>query len=212
MLRLAAAAALLVGVGLFLAYLAWVGKGPFASPAARHLRKMKDRRDVPREVIPYTFADFDSLPHALPLEDYAAIERRAVSLEGYVQFMFASTDGDFHVDVSETTSASGPLRTLPVTAEITPQWHRESQTWSWEPLAARFRSHTWTDPPWPGGPRRVRLSGWLLYDFEYDPPYRARPALTPGPRGRRRTGWEIHPVTRIELWDDSAAAFVDVPR
>ena len=63
--------------------------------------------------------------------------------------------------------------------------------------------------PWPGGPRRVRLSGWLLYDFQYD-----RPA-TPWSRqysAPRLSGWEIHPVTRIEVWDDARGEWVEVPR
>jgi hypothetical protein len=38
---------------------------------------------------------------------------------------------------------------------------------------------------------RVRVSGWLLYD------YLSRPGV-----GRwRASAWAIHPVTRIEVWD-----------
>jgi hypothetical protein len=59
----------------------------------------------------------------------------------------------------------------------------------------------------------VRISGWLLYDFEYDAPYRTqRHALISGARSTRLTGWEIHPVTRIEVWDDSTRDFVEIPR
>jgi len=59
---------------------------------------------------------------------------------------------------------------------------------------------------WDGGPRRVRLTGWLTYDFPYEGAHN-RPGFPP-----RIASWEIHPVTRIELWDDTLAAFVDYPR
>lgn len=211
--RVAAALSLLVGVAGFLGYLAWVGKGPFAQPEDRHLRRMKDRMETPAHVVPYALAEFAALPHTRPVAEYGPIEERGVSLEGYVQIMIASEDGDFHLNLTGTPPATVSSDTLTVTAEITPQWHRGSPRWRWERLAAAFRPPAWTDPPWPGGPRRVRISGWLLYDFEYDAPYRApRPALVPGSRGHRLTGWEIHPVTRIEVWDDSLHDFVEIPR
>jgi hypothetical protein len=40
-----------------------------------------------------------------------------------------------------------------------------------------------------------------------------RPRLRlPGRVPSRVTGWEIHPVTRIEIWDDARAAFVEYGR
>lgn len=211
--RVVAAFSLLVGVAGFLGYLTWVGEGPFASPESRHLREMKDRMEVPSHVVPYTIADFAALPHARPMPEYAPLERRGVSLEGYVQIMIASVDGDFHLNLTPNLPAGVASDSLTVTAEITPQWHRRSTRWRWERLGVAFRPHTWTDPPWPAGPRRVRISGWLFYDSQYDAPYgAARKALMANTWGQRLTGWEIHPVTRIELWDDSLAAFVELPR
>ena len=104
-----------------------MGKGPFAPTENRHLRAMKDRTAVPDRVVPYAPADFTALPHARPLDEYAPLERRAVSLEGYVRFMQHSMDGDFHLEVFPATRDSGPLDALPVTAEITPPWHRGSR-------------------------------------------------------------------------------------
>ena len=201
-----AALALVLGGGLLLAFLWWANEGPFVSAEGRHLHDMKERRGAPESVTPFTFADFAALPHARPLAEYAPLERRGVSLIGYARSMISAMDGDMHVSL-----CPAPLpragEGLPVTAEITPQWHRGSPRWRWERLAAEFRTHVWGTPEWPGGPRLVRVSGWLLYDFEYDAPWRpARKYI------RRLTGWEIHPVTRIELWDDSLRRFVEYPR
>ena len=76
-----------------------------------------------------------------------------------------------------------------------------------------LRPLSWVLPPWPGGPPRVRISGWLMYDFQYDAPFLPQKApILPGPAHRRLTGWEIHPVTRIEIWDEARKDFVDYPR
>ena len=212
-LRVCAALALLLGAGALTFYLWWVGKTPFSSAADRHLRVMKERTAVPERYEAFTFADFESLPHARPLAEYAVLERRAVSVVGYVQSMFLSLDGDFHLAVIEQADSTRWIDVAGITAELTPQFQRGSTRWTLEPLHARLRPFPRSRPYWPGGPRRARISGWLLYDFQYDAPYvNTRPQLTP-PSGRpRMTAWEIHPVTRIELWDDSLQAFVEYPR
>ena len=212
-LRLQATLALLLGAGLLLGFFWRANEGPFVSAAGHHLHEMKARATAPDTFAPCTFADFAALPHVRPLAEYAALEHRGVSLIGYSRSMIPSEDGDFHVDLSPVPWPRNPDEALPVTGEITPPWHRRSARWRWERLAAEFRPHVWGVPSWPKSPRRVRLSGWLMYDFEYDAPYGApRQPLTPGPQSRRLTGWEIHPVTRIELWDDSLHRFVEYPR
>jgi hypothetical protein len=62
--------------------------------------------------------------------------------------------------------------------------------------------------PWEGGPRRTRISGWLLYDFQYDDSLGEWSGDFHPPRA---TGWEIHPVTAIDIWSDSLG-FVEYPR
>jgi hypothetical protein len=47
----------------------------------------------------------------------------------------------------------------------------------------------------------VRLSGWLLHDFEHAGPARAW----------RVSAWEIHPVTAIEVWDEARQAWQPLP-
>jgi hypothetical protein len=211
-LRWAAALAGMLGLALFLAYLHWVGRGAFASPEERHLREVKERATVPASVVPYTFADFAALPHGRPLAEVAALERRGISLEGYLRSAHISSDGDYHLSLTAAAPPSIPVDSLSVTAEVTPQFLRGSSRWSWEQLTAETRAPLQFLPLWPGGSRRVRISGWLLYDFQYDEPYLPRKAPILAKPGRRLTGWEIHPVTRIELWDDSLARFVDYPR
>ena len=206
--------ALLLGVGLLLGYLGRANKGPFASAEGRHLRAMKDRRDAPAHFVPFTFQDFEALPHERPLAEYAPLERKGVSLVGFARWMSTSMDGDFHLDLSTRPEPLTNFQARPVTGEFTAWWRRGSTRWRWDRLAAELRPHAWGVPDWPEPPRRVRVSGWLMYDFEYDAPYgKPRQPIFGGEmRGRRLTGWEIHPITRLELWDDSLHRFVEYPR
>ncbi len=205
MLRLAAALALIAGALGWLGYLQVVGKGPFVPPAARHLRAMKDRVRAPDSVAAVDFSWMAALPrHRIPAE-YAALEDRGVSLEGYVASLFRSSDGDFHLEVvSQDPGADGKLPRH-ISAEITPQWHRGSSGWRYERLAAAFRPIGGGGGRWEHPPRRVRLSGWLLYDYEYE-------NVSARVQHPRLTNWEVHPVTRIEVRDDSLGAYVEIPR
>ena len=65
------------------------------------------------------------------------------------------------------------------------------------------RSHPqWTAPrlrPWVDAAAQVRISGWLMLDPEH------RNHL-----GRYRgTLWEVHPITQIEVWQDTAWVSLD---
>jgi hypothetical protein len=203
-LRLAAALALAIGVIGLAGFFAVVGEGPFVTPEERHLRAMKERTGTPERVEPVGYEFFAALPHDRPLPEFAALERRAVSLEGYVQQVVPASDGDVHLEVARRPPGDPAYDPRYVTAEITPAWRRGSRPWRIESLLATFRPTHGGPTPWDGGPRRVRVSGWLLYDFQYDgPPTARRPRLT---------GWEIHPVTRVEVWDEARMAFVEVAR
>lgn len=205
-LRVVAVLCLLLGLAVVLLFLQLVGKAPWSPPAMRHLRAMKDRAGVPAAYTPYAFRDFLALPHHRPLDETAAIERRGVSFTGYVQYMLASTDGDYHLELAPTPRRDAPDTTY-VTAEVTPAFHDRSRTWDYESLIARLRPNHGGTTAWDTGPRRARISGWLCYDFQYD-----TDRLPPEKRAIRLTGWEIHPVTRIEVWDDSLGRFTDVTR
>jgi hypothetical protein len=208
-LRVAAALSLLLGMTAFLGYLHILGEGPIVPREARHMRAMKERRDAPAAPEPFTFAAAESLPRHRPLAEYAPLERRGVILEGYIQFMLRSGDGDTHLGVTERAVPEPGTEGPYVTAEITPEWYRGSRRWRYERLLETFLPDGGgTVAHWSRPPRRVRLTGWLLYDFQYDPPLPPGASLS----GARLTGWEIHPVTRIEVWDDARGGFVEVPR
>lgn len=150
---------------------------------------------------------FAALPHGRPLAEYAPLEARGVSLEGWVQRTMLAADGDLHLEIAPAPRGEGGTDTLYVTAEITPQWRRRGR-WNGEALLAFFRPNRGGATPWPGGPRHVRVSGWLLYDYQYD---RVPSSWSLGNAAPRLTGWEIHPVTRLEAWDDSSGTWREFP-
>jgi hypothetical protein len=203
-LRVLAVVALLGGGATLLGYLHYVGKSPSADLAARHLRQMKDRAAAPDTVLDFTYERFAALPIDLPVAEYAELERTAVRLEGHVQRVQRAADDDFHLEI--VPEHRGPdARFLPyATGEITPQWHRDSPNWRYDRIIELFRPNLGGVTRWDRGTRRVRISGWLLYDYQKNEP---RPNPT-----RHITQWEIHPVTRIEAWDDSLGAFVEYAR
>jgi hypothetical protein len=208
-LRIAAALALLLGAAGVLAYLHLLGKSPSATLEARHLRDMKDRRDPPLVTQRFTSADFQALPHDWSVAEYSALERRGVTIEGYVPRMLRASDDDVHLEVIPGWNSAGAESAPYTTAEITPAFRLGSRTWTYEALARAFRVNGGAATPWDSGPRRVRISGWLLFDFQYD--QRVDPRST-AHESDRLTGWEIHPVTRIEVWDDSLGAFAEFRR
>jgi hypothetical protein len=221
-LRLTALGALVLSLATVFAWLHVVGRGPFATPAARHLRAMKERTAPPGSATPLRFADVAALPHGAPLASYAKLERQAVSLDGYVSGMIRSSDGDIHLEITTTPRRAGGPEVVYVTGEVTPAFQRGGG-WSYERLRQAFRPVT-GGPPFDRAPVRVRIEGWLLYDWQYDgrpttDPLRGlwnriRP-VHPGAESARRThsiwprltGWEIHPVTAIDVWDAGFGGF-----
>jgi len=205
MLRIAAAVSLVMGVTILLLYLDKVGTAPWSTPPERHLRAMKERTSLPAAYDSVSFAEMVALPRERPLAEYAPLEQRAVSLEGFVQRMTRSPDGDMHLDFADTLESEGRLVPF-LSAEITPQWHMGSPRWRFERLVALFRPYIGGPTRWDDPPRRARLSGWVMNDYTHKP----EPHAYGFPDFLTR--WEIHPVTRIETWDDSLARFVELPR
>ncbi len=205
-LRLSAALALAAGLVTLMAFLHLIGRGPFASEAARHLRAMKDRATVPSTAQAVTLAWMRTLPHGRPPAETAPFESRGVSLEGYVQRILWSSDGDTHLEIApEPPPADSATRY--VTAEITRRFRERHPGWGYGALAATLRPNLGSGRPWPGGPRRARVTGWLFYDLQYDAPV---PDSMLDRGAPRVTGWEIHPVTRLEVWDDTRGAWAEV--
>jgi len=203
-LRLAAALSLLIGATGLLGYLYVVDRGPFATPAGRHLRAMKDRGTAPAVVTPITPREFLALPRHQPLAVYAPYELRGVSLEGWTQVVTAEPDLDDHLQLVFQPRSAVDEDVPYASVEMTPRWRRGSTTWRYEPLVAAVRARRGGIIDFIEGPRRVRVSGWLLYDYPYDLPTTAT--------NLRLTGWEIHPITRLEIWDDSLQVWKDYRR
>jgi hypothetical protein len=205
-LRLAAALTLLFGALGLAVYLDVMGHGPLAGMAGNHLRAMKDRRTPPATVQPFTLADFDRLPHRVAVADYSVDERRGVAMEGYIQRIMRAIDDDYHLEITPTPRRAGGPDTIYASAEITPGVRGSAPRWQYERLLEALRPNHGGVTEWEDGPRRVRISGWLCYDYQYDEPPSAWERRLDAPRV---SGWEIHPVTRIELWDPSLGRYVD---
>ena len=197
------------GAAALLGGLALLGRAPGLPEQTRHLRQMKDRLDPPVRVLDYTMADFAALPHHIPLATRSALEARGVRASGWVQRMVLSGDGDLHLELVENQRHLLERDTAYVVAEITPPWREQSQGWSYESLLVAFRPNRGGRAPWEAGPRRVRLTGWLTLDHPYDKPVSTWLQQRGAPR---RTGWEMHPVTRIELWDDATRTWQELRR
>jgi len=199
----AAGAAVLVGA------LALLGRAPGLPEPTRHLRAMKDRMDPPSQVRSYTIADFVALPHHIPPAERSAIESHGAQMSGCVQRVVLSGDGDLHLELAENQRHLGERDTAYVVAEITPPWREQANGWAYESLLVAFRPNRGGPAPWEAGPRRVRLTGWLMLDQPYDKPVSTWLLQHGAPRV---TGWELHPVTRIELWDDDDGTWRELRR
>jgi hypothetical protein len=198
-----AGAAVLVGA------LALLGRAPGLPAHVRHLRAMKERANPPSDVRTFHMADFAGLSHHIPPAERSALESHGVQMTGWVQRVVLSGDGDLHLELVENQRHLGERDTAYVVAEITPQWREQTNAWAYESLLVAFRPNRGGSAPWEAGPRRVRLTGWLMLDHPYDKPVSTWLLANAAPR---ITGWEMHPVTRIELWDDDASDWREVRR
>ena len=207
--RVIAALVFVAGSVMLTLFLSLLGELPGSAPEARHLRVMKQRTLAPVAYTPFTIDSFVALPHREPLTRYAALEGRGVSFVGWTQRTLAAGDGDMHLELCPAEHGEYSRDTLYVTAEITPSWRHSAKEWSYEALLAVFRPNDGGTSRWNSGPRKVRVSGWLLYDYQYDRPNTSWTMQHGAPR---LTGWEIHPVTRIESWDDATQSWVELPR
>ena len=146
------------------------------------------------------------LPASDPRKTYlTALEARPVMLEGFLAMeknggeesvnCGSSTRKDIHMEIVGTdTDDPKSNRDAHVVTEVTP-WFREAITaWSTTSLGqfASYRSgYSGTNQQSPG---RIRVFGWLFYD---------NPHAGDGSVGTwRGTAWEVHPITRIEVFDN----------
>lgn len=197
------------GAGVLLVGLAFLGRAPGLPVETKHLRTMKDRTESPRTLRDMTMDDFAALPHRAPFAERARLERQGVRMAGWVQRILLSGDGDVHVELAENRRTRLDRDTVYVVAEISTLWRQVRKSWAYDSLLVAFRPNKGGATAWEAGPRRVRLSGWLLFDQPYDQPASHWLLTREAPR---RTGWEIHPVTGIELWDDTTQTWTELTR
>jgi hypothetical protein len=195
-------------LGLF-AGTALLGRAPGLSVETEHLRAMKDRDDPPTSVRDVDMEWFARLPHRAPMPERTRIEQQGVRMEGSVQRIELSGDGDLHLEIVTRPRTPADRDTAYVVGEITQPWRRGSRGWAYDSLLVAFRPNHGGRQPWPGGTRRVRLTGYPNYDHPYDRPVSTWLLQEGAPR---RTGWEIHPVTRIEWWDERSASWRELKR
>ncbi len=183
------------------------------------LWRKKLRLTVPSSYQPAGFDQLVNLKPGCPFDEreIEAIDRlegRAVMLEGYLVRVEQLADGktyfgllrrgDIHLEIGDGPdfSPAGDAR-LRIICEITVPFQLTRRHWNLRglaPLAGLVRDDL-TAHSYPGGTpggARVRLSGYLLDDFIH--------CLAVG--RTRATAWEIHPVTRVEVYDAAAAHFV----
>ena len=197
------------GAATLVAALALVQRGIGLPEQTHHLRSMKDRIEPPQEVRDVDMDFFAGLPHQAPMPERVSLERQGVRMQGWVQAILLSGDGDVHLELVENRRLVDERDTTYVVAEITAPWRSQRHGWAYESLLVAFRPNHGGATSWDAGPRRVRLTGWLMYDHQYDKP----PTEWKLKFGRaRRTGWEIHPVTGIERWDDAARGWRELAR
>ena len=180
--------------------------GPTGDGGDRPTNRLKNRSDVPAAYHPVTFQAIAgrSYPSPAPLErrnwtqdqlsQITPFEGAAVSVEGYVVAIRAQTGGsgettnchfhhaaavDWHIALVEHP---GDPEGTAIVVETTPRVRRLHAGWTTKRLGM-----------WKNSNQPVRISGWLMFDPSH-----------PNHLGRyRSTLWEVHPITKIELFDGS---------
>jgi hypothetical protein len=169
--------------------------GAAVTPGGRVFARLKNRTEVPG------VSDFDpdvSLEALLRpgLDRGRWSESRAGRIEGYVVEVkaggveaancYSYRERDVHIHVA---ARPGAPRTEWLVVEVTPRARRRAAEsgldWSADALGAKISG------------RWCRFEGWLLFDREHAD---ESEHTAPGARGNwRASGWELHPVTSIEV-------------
>ena len=178
--------------------------------------RLKNRTDVPAAYHAVAFDAIGDLPYPAtgaksrldwPAESLTVVlrlEGAAVQVSGYLVAIKPQTGGsgettnchmtrasevDWHMAITEE---AGQGEEAAVVIEPTPRIRVDHPKWTVTRLT-----------PWVDSDRPVRISGWLMFD----PAHRNH-------LGRfRKTLWEVHPITRIEVWQDDAWVDLDdLPR
>lgn len=187
--------------------------GPTGSGDKRdkETNRLKNRTDVPASYHAVTWDAIAELPYPSPApksrdkfspEQLAAItkfEGAAVQAVGYLVAvkpqkgnsescncgMKGEDATDWHIALVEHI---GDGENTSVVVEPTPRIKKKHPNWTKKNLE-----------PWLNADVPIRISGWLLFD----------PQHANHLKKYRSTLWEIHPITKIEVWDDDTDKWVN---
>jgi hypothetical protein len=183
--------------------------------------RRKNRIDLPEAYHPVTWDAINTLsyPHGAPrsrmgwtqaqLGQIQPFEGAALSVEGYLYKVKvesssrnAATGGestncharlakdvDWHTPL---TANVGEAQDVAIIVETTPRVRQGHPNWT----TARLRpwtAHVGSQPNPNYNQQKIRISGWLMLDPEHQDMING---------GLRSTLWEIHPITKIEVWDN----------
>lgn len=179
--------------------------GPTGSAPGNETNRRKNRVDVPLSYHQISFDAFFGLPDLhVPkdrskwkqndADEIASFEGVSISLTGYLVAIKPQDSGsgettncrwtnysetDWHMALVEE---SGQGEKLAVVVETTPRVRIKHKKWTEANLA-----------PWLDSDLPVRISGWLMFDPEHR-----------NHMGKyRKSMWEIHPITKIEVWKNN---------
>ncbi|MEY2480268.1 MAG: hypothetical protein QOI04_1195 [Verrucomicrobiota bacterium] len=154
-----------------------------------------------------------------------ALEKQFVSLTGWLVLAYAgppettncaSTDfHDWHLEVYEKAADHPPQigDPTPIICEITPRTQRAiyRDNIRIQALAGFFRKPDLTHESTGHAARRIRLTGYLMWDDEHNGPADIGTKIQKIGANKyhqpwRSTAWEIHPVMKIEPLDNAVAS------
>jgi uncharacterized protein YgiM (DUF1202 family) len=193
-----------------------------------HTNRRKNRTDVPAEYHAVTWVAINDLDYPkgakksrmdwtrAQLATIAPVEGVAIIVEGYLYKVKVESSSANAKSGGESTNCHARLANdvdwhMPLTAnvgegedvaiivETTPRVRRQHSQWSTARLKP-WTSHIGNTPNANYNQQKVRISGWLMLDPEHQDMIN---------HGLRSTLWEIHPITKMEGWDNGSWVDLD---
>ena len=192
--------------------------------------RRKNRTDVPSSYNAVTWDAINTLNYAkgapksrmdwtaAQLSTITPVEGAALIVEGYLYKVKVESSSPTAASGGESTNCHARLANdvdwhMPLTAnvgegenvaiivETTPRVRRGHPNWTTTRLKP-WTSHIGSSANSSYNKQKVRISGWLMLDPEHQD--MISEAL-------RSTLWEIHPITKIEVWDNGSWVDIDNP-
>jgi len=173
--------------------------GNSSDPKIIKLDSQKNRTDIPSATA-YIPVDWNVLK-GLPSNSPDDLQGAPVMVIGYLSHrinvedkapgestncnLLSDDEVDWHIYL---TSAPNQAISQAIIVETTPRT-RPLHTWDKSVLDALVNAN-----------KQVRISGWLMYDFQHVPDIGTQ----------RATVWEVHPITRIEVAGDGNGGWQDI--